>query len=128
MTELEAFELFRPHGEQHFFICARLKSIGISKDAYNELGKPEYALIYFDDVRKRIMVKVVDQRYENAVKVIKHSAGGRHKSSNMAFCCKSLTERMIAMFGHSVRVYGHLVSDGVMIFDKAEEKSWQEMN
>lgn len=121
MTELESFELFRPHGEQNFFLCARLKSIGISKDAYIELGSPEYALIYFDDVKKRIMVKVVDRQYENAIRVIRHSAGGHHKTSNMAFCCKALTKKMIEMFGRSVRVYGHLVSDGVMVFDKVGE-------
>ena len=128
MTELEAFELFRPHGEQNFFLCARLKSIGISKDAYYALGSPEYALVYFDDVKKRIMVKVVDQRYENAIKVVRHSAGGHHKTSNMAFCCKSLALKMASLFGKSVRVYGHLVSDGVMVFDKPEEKSWQDRN
>lgn len=128
MTELESFELFRPHGEQNFFLCARNKSIGISKDAYNELDQPEYVLVFIDDIKNRIMIKAVNQNYENAVKVIKHSAGGTHRSSNMCLCCKALTKKMITMFGTSNRVYGHLAGDGVMIFDKTEEKSWQEKN
>ena len=128
MTELQSFELFKPHGEQNYFLCARKKSIGISKDAFYGMGAPEYALVYFDDVRKRIMVKSVEKQYENTVKIIKHSSGGSHKSSNMAFCCRSLTEKMIELFGISNRVYGHLVSDGVMVFDKVEAKSWQDRN
>ena len=103
MTELEAFELFRPHGEQNFFLCARKKSIGISKDAFFAMGSPEYALVFFDDVKKRIMVKAVNQNYENAIKIIRHSAGGTHKSSNMAFCCKGLCLKMIELFGISNR-------------------------
>ena len=121
MTELQAFELFKPHGEQNFFLCARKKSIGISKDAFFAMGSPEYALVFFDDVKKRIMIKAVNQNYENAIKIIRHSAGGTHKTSNMAFCCKGLCLKMIELFGVSVRVYGHLVSDGVMVFDKPED-------
>lgn len=121
MTELQAFELFKPHGEQNFFLCARQKSIGISKDAFFAMGSPEYALVFFDDVKKRIMVKAVNQNYDNAIKIIRHSAGGTHKSSNMAFCCKGLCLKMIELFGVSNRVYGHLVSDGVMVFDKVED-------
>lgn len=122
MTELQSFELFRPHGEQNCFIRARNKNIGISKDAFHELGKPEYVLVYFDDVKRRILIKVVDKQYENAMKVVRHSAGGM-KYGNMCICCKALAQRMIEIVGTSVRVYGHLVSDGVMVFDKPEEKS-----
>ena len=127
MTELQSFELFRPHGEQNFFIRARNKNIGISKDAYDELKKPEFVLVYFDDVKRRVLIKVVDKQYENAVKIIRHNSGG-NKSGNMCICCKALTRKMISMFSTSNRVYGHLVSDGVMVFDKPEVKSWQDQN
>ena len=127
MTELESFELFRPEGKRKYFISARNKSVGISKDAYEDLGQPEYVLVYIDEVKKRIMIQAVDKKYDNAIKVVKHSAGGGKRSRNMCLCCRALTKAMTEMYNQSIRVHGHMAGENMMIFDKVDE-SWQKMN
>lgn len=114
MTELEGFEIFTPTGP--FFICAGDKAIRICADAYRALGMPEYVNVFLDDVKKRIMLKVAKKDYENAMKVIKHSHG-----MNMNICYKALAVKIADMYGQGNRVYGHLVSDGMMVFDRSKE-------
>lgn len=123
MSELEGFELFRPNADKPLYIAARQKSVAICAEAYKALGCPQYVNVFTDDFKKRIMIKKAEKGYENAIKVVQHSAG-----RNMCLCYKKLADMVIEMFGQSTRVYGHVVGDGMMIFDKTEEKSWQEMN
>ena len=117
MNELMGFELFKPSGDKPMYIAARAKSVGICAEAFKSLGCPDRVVIFFDDVKKRIMIKRAEEGQENTVLVIKHSGG-----ANRSMCLKALAERVIAMYGRSVRIYGHQAGDGILIFDKVREQ------
>lgn len=110
MTELEGFEIYKP--EKSFFIGIGDKTIRICADAYRSLGAPGYLNVFIDEAGLRVMIKVAQENYENAMKVIAHSSG-----RNMCICYKPLAEKLAGMFGKGARVYGRMVSDDMMIFE-----------
>lgn len=116
MTELEGFEIFAPSKGKPLFICTGEKAVRICADAYKALGKPQYVNVFLDDVKKRILIKVSEKSFDNALKVVKHSGG-----MNMTICYKDLAKKVSAMYGKGNRVYGHIVSEDMIIFDRSTE-------
>jgi len=116
MSELDGFELFVPDAGRPLYITTSEKTLRICADAYKALGCPDCVNIFFDEVKRRMMIKSAKKEYENTLNVTAHSSG-----RNMSICCKSLARKAVEMYGKGVRVYGHVAGDGILIFDRVRE-------
>ena len=117
MSELDGFVVYRLDEGKGMYISASPKQVRISAEAYRRLGSPEYVNAFFDESKKRVMLKKADKRYQNAMHCICHSAG-----RNMSVCYRGFADKVMAMFGTKMRIHGHQVGDDAMIFDKAVKR------
>lgn len=113
MNELDGFIVFRPEVDRPAFISTRQKSTGLSSGAWVKLGKPEYVNFFFDENGRRVMIKVAESDFDNALKVVFHGKG-----KNMCFGNKMLAVKLIKMFGLGKQISGHLAGEGIMIFEE----------
>ena len=116
MNELDGFELFEPDAYKKMFITPQIKCVGICSEAYKALGCPEYVNVFIDDVKKRVLIKKADKEFANTIHVVCHSSG-----HNMNMCCRSLADRISGLHGRSKRVFGRVVGEGMMIFDRSDK-------
>ena len=110
--ELNGFVVFRPSVDKPAFLSTRQKSTGLSSGAWIKLDKPEYVNFFLDEDGKRVMLKVAEPNYDNALKVVFHGKG-----KNMCFGNKVLARKLTDMFGIGKQIPGHLVGTGIMIFE-----------
>lgn len=112
MSELDGFVVYKPN-EAPCFISAHDKSITVSSGAFKALGSPEWANVFLDECRQRVMIKAAEPQFKNVLKMVEHSAG-----KNRVICNRELTVLLHDMFGRGSHIMGHLVADGCMIFDR----------
>ena len=72
--------------------------------------------VFIDDVKKRVLIKKADKEFANTIHVVCHSSG-----HNMNMCCRSLADRISGLHGRSKRVFGRVVGEGMMIFDRSDK-------
>lgn len=109
--ELEGFTLFKPPLKNEIHISIRKRCIGISIDACEALGS-KWINVFFDERKKRMMVKRAEEGYKNTLKISDNGESGR--TINSAGVCETLKR----MFGDRAKIGGHVAGDGIIIFDE----------
>ena len=115
MSELDGFVLYKPKpGIKNIHISIRKRGIGITQTAVEALGGSEYINVFFDDHRRRVMLKHAEADYPNIIRIRNYARSGL-MINNLG-----IAEKLRTWYGPDARILGHVAGDGILIFE--EEK------
>ena len=110
MNELSGFTVFEPMSRTDIHLSVRKRTIGITASACKALGS-EYVNVFFDERKKRCMLKRAEPTYRNVLRIYSNGKSGRVINN------AGVSQTLRRWFGEDARVPGHIAGDGIVIFE-----------
>ena len=112
MSELDGFVIYKPKHGDKIHITVRRRCVGITRSAVDKLGDGvQYINVFFDDNKRRVMIKRAEEGFENTLKICANGTSGLTINSVL------IAEKLRGWFGKDAQIPGHEAGDGILIFE-----------